>query len=87
MGDWWSYEDGKFPHTRLEAAVGFDRDEVKVVAITYEEMRKGCWDPTARLADMDANWTEASMCFPSLPPVLRPDASSRPRTRSWPTSA
>jgi predicted TIM-barrel fold metal-dependent hydrolase len=65
--DWWLYEDKKIPQTRLSAAVGFDRDEVKVTGITYEEMRKGCWDPTARLEDMDANWTEAQMCFPSFP--------------------
>jgi len=65
--DWWLYEDKKIPQTRLSAAVGFDRDEVKVTGITYEEMRPGCWDPKARLEDMDANWTEAQMCFPSFP--------------------
>ena len=65
--DWWLYEDKKIPQTRLSAAAGFDRDEVKVTGITYEEMRKGCWDPKARLEDMDANWTEAQLCFPSFP--------------------
>jgi predicted TIM-barrel fold metal-dependent hydrolase len=65
--DWWRYEDKLIPHTRLSAAVGFDRDDVKITAITYDEMRKGCWDPKARLEDMDANWTEAQMCFPSFP--------------------
>ena len=65
--DWWLYEDKRVPQTRLSAAAGFDRDEVKVVGITYEEMRKGCWDPKARIEDMDANWTEAQMCFPSFP--------------------
>ncbi len=35
--------------------MGFDRDDVKITAITYDEMRKGCWDPKARLEDMDAN--------------------------------
>jgi predicted TIM-barrel fold metal-dependent hydrolase len=65
--DWWHYEDLLIPQTRLSAAVGFDRDDVKIVAITYDEMRKGCWDPGARLEDMDANWTEAQMCFPSFP--------------------
>jgi len=67
LADWWIYEDKKVPQTRLAAAVGFDRDEVKVVGITYEEMRKGCWDQKARLEDMDANWTEAQMCFPTFP--------------------
>ena len=65
--DWWIYEDKKIPQTRLSAAAGFDRDEVKVVGITYEEMRKGCWDPAARIADLDMNWTEAQMSFPSFP--------------------
>ncbi|MCB9387016.1 MAG: amidohydrolase [Microthrixaceae bacterium] len=64
-GDWWTFEGQQYPLTRLEAAVGFDRDEVKVVPITYDGMRKGCWDRDARLEDMDANWTEASMAFPS----------------------
>ncbi len=65
--DWWHYEDKQIPTTRLSAAVGFDRDDVKITAITYDEMRKGCWDPKARLEDMDVNWTEAQMCFPSFP--------------------
>lgn len=65
--DWWHYEDKAIPQTRLSAAVGFDRDEVKITAITYDEMRKGCWDPKARIEDMDANWTDAQMCFPSFP--------------------
>ena len=65
--DWWVYEDKKIPQTRLSAAVGFDRDDVKVVGITYEEMRRGCWDPKARLEDMDVNHTDAQMCFPSFP--------------------
>ena len=64
-GDWWLYDDLQLPLTRLEAAVGFDRDDVKVVGITYDEMRPGCWDRDARLADMDANGVEASLCFPS----------------------
>ena len=67
LGDWWVYEDKQIPQTRLSAAVGFDRDEVKVVGITYDEMRDGCYDPKARLADMDENWTEAQMAFPSFP--------------------
>jgi predicted TIM-barrel fold metal-dependent hydrolase len=65
--DWWHYEDKKIPTTRLSAAVGFDRDEVKITAITYDEMRPGCFDPVARLEDMDVNHVEASLCFPSFP--------------------
>ena len=35
--------------------------------ITYEEMRPGCYQVAARLADMDVNWVEASLCFPMFP--------------------
>ena len=65
VGDWWQFEDLQLPLTRLEAAAGFPRSEVTVSPITYEEMRKGCWDRDARIADMEANWMEASLCFPS----------------------
>ncbi|HUF84541.1 MAG TPA: amidohydrolase family protein, partial [Acidimicrobiia bacterium] len=65
--DWWVYEDKRIPQTRLSAAVGFDRDEVKITAITYEEMRPGCYDPKARLEDMDVNWVDASLSFPTFP--------------------
>jgi predicted TIM-barrel fold metal-dependent hydrolase len=65
--DWWLYEDKRIPQTRLSAAAGFDRDEVKVTGITYEEMRRGCWDPKARVEDMEMNHVEASLAFPSFP--------------------
>lgn len=65
--DWWFYEDKQIPHTRLAAAAGFDREDVKITAITYDEMRDGCYDQKARLADMDVNGVEASLCFPTFP--------------------
>jgi predicted TIM-barrel fold metal-dependent hydrolase len=65
--DWWLYEDKRVPQTRLSAAAGFSREEVKVTGITYEEMRDGCYDPVARLSDMDMNHTEAQMSLPSFP--------------------
>jgi len=67
MCDWWWYEDLRWPQTRLSAAVGFDRDEVKITAITYDEMRPGCYEPKARLEDMDVNHVEASLSFPTFP--------------------
>ena len=35
--------------------------------MTYDDMRPGCYDPKARLDDMDVNWVEASLCFPTFP--------------------
>src|SRR5689334_19272870 len=65
--DWWFCEDLRYPLTRVMAAAGYPRDEVTVTPITMDDMRKGCWDAKARLADMDMNWTEASLCFPTFP--------------------
>jgi predicted TIM-barrel fold metal-dependent hydrolase len=65
--DTWVYEDLVYTHKRMVAAVGYPREEMTMTPITYDEMRPGCYDKVARLEDMDANWTEASMCFPTLP--------------------
>ncbi|MFG2178858.1 amidohydrolase family protein [Streptomyces abikoensis] len=65
--DWWVYEGLRFPYKRVIAAVGFSRDEMTLEGITREEMRRGCWDPKARLADMDLGHVEASLCFPTFP--------------------
>ena len=35
--------------------------------MTYEEMRPGCYQQRPRLDDMDLNWVEASLCFPTFP--------------------
>ena len=35
--------------------------------VTFEEMRPGCYDPAARLADMDVAGIEASLNFPTFP--------------------
>ncbi len=67
FADFWCYEDIKVPMRRIITAVGFDVEDRTMLPVTYEEMRKGCWDQTARLADMDANHTEASLCFPTFP--------------------
>jgi predicted TIM-barrel fold metal-dependent hydrolase len=65
--DWWFYEDLRRPLTRLDTAVGFDRDQITLTGITYEEMRQGSYLLAERLADMDENHVEASMCFPTFP--------------------
>jgi len=65
--DWWYYEDLRRPLLRLDAAVGYPRDEVTLKGVTYEDMRPGAWQLGPRLADMDANWIEASLCFPTFP--------------------
>src|SRR6202034_3941549 len=65
--DTWVYEDIVYTHKRMVAAVGFPREEMTMTPITYDDMRPGCFDPKARLEDMDVNWVEASACYPTFP--------------------
>jgi predicted TIM-barrel fold metal-dependent hydrolase len=65
--DWWLYEDLAKTIPQVNACVGTPREEWSVRPIAYDEMRPGCWQAAARLADMDLNHTERSMCFPSVP--------------------
>jgi predicted TIM-barrel fold metal-dependent hydrolase len=65
--DWWFYEDLRRPLLRLDAAAGYDRDEVDLRAVTYEQMRPGAFAVEPRLVDMDMNWIDASLCFPTFP--------------------
>lgn len=65
--DWWFIEDLRYPLTRVMAAAGYSREEVTISPITMEDMREGCWEQSARLADMDVNHVEASLCFPTFP--------------------
>lgn len=85
IGDWWVYEDLHRPLTRLDTAVGYDRDEIKLEVITYEQMRPGSYDVPQRLADMDVNHVQSALCFPTFPAsAARP--SPRPRTGTWGSS-
>ena len=67
QADCWFFEDLVYVHKRHVAAVGFDRDDMTMSPITYDEMRPGCYEPGARLQDMDVNHVEASLCFPTFP--------------------
>jgi predicted TIM-barrel fold metal-dependent hydrolase len=67
MMDWWLYEDLAKPVQKVVACVGFPVDEHTTGPIAYADMRPGCYDQKARLADMDVNWTERSLCFPYIP--------------------
>jgi predicted TIM-barrel fold metal-dependent hydrolase len=62
----WAYEDNLFPNIGLNAVVGRPADEWSMEPARFDEMRKGCWDIHARIADMDVGGIWASLCFPSL---------------------
>jgi predicted TIM-barrel fold metal-dependent hydrolase len=67
QADCWIYEDLVYIHKRHVAAVGFDRDDMTMSPMTYDEMRPGCYEPKARVDDMELNWVEASLSFPTFP--------------------
>ena len=62
----WEYEGDLYPNIGLNAVVGRPKDEWSMEPANFDEMRKGCWDIHARVADMDAAGIAASVCFPSL---------------------
>src|SRR5690606_13597546 len=63
----WVYEDRQIVTTGLNAVAGKTREEFSPEPITYEDMREGCYEPAARVADMDQGNVLASMLFPSFP--------------------
>jgi len=62
----WEYEGNHYPNIGLNAVVGRPPEEWSMEPARFDEMRKGCWDIDARIADMDLAGTWASLCFPSL---------------------
>jgi len=65
--DCWFYEDLVYINKRHVAAVGYARDDMTMSPITYDEMRAGCYEPKARVEDMEMNWVDKSLCFPTFP--------------------
>ena len=64
--DLWLYDDLVWAIPRGMSQVDH-LEEPSARSITYDEMAKGSYDQAARIAAMDANHTEASLCFPSFP--------------------
>ena len=62
----WHYEEGQYPNIGLNAVVGRRRDQWSMEPANFDEMRPGCWDIEARIADMDLAGIAGSLCFPSL---------------------
>jgi predicted TIM-barrel fold metal-dependent hydrolase len=77
-GDAWIYEDELiYVHKRhvaipLEATPGgdkskFDRSKMTMTAMTYDDMRPGCYDRDARVTEFEENWVDGSLPFPTFP--------------------
>jgi predicted TIM-barrel fold metal-dependent hydrolase len=51
---------------KVQASAGFAPNDIGLTPIGYDEMRPGCYDPKARLADMDLINVERSLSFPNI---------------------
>ncbi|TQM11254.1 amidohydrolase family protein [Pseudonocardia kunmingensis] len=63
----WKYEDRIYPYIGLNAVAGKKPEEFGVEPIRYDDMIPGCYDPKARLADMDIDGVWGAINFPSFP--------------------
>ncbi len=61
----WVFDGQAYPQVGLNAVVGRSKDESPMEPVRFDQMRRGCWDPDARLADMDLAGIWASLNFPS----------------------
>jgi predicted TIM-barrel fold metal-dependent hydrolase len=77
-GDAWIYEDRliyvnkKFVAIPLSATPdgtveSFDRTVMTMTAVTYDDMRPGCYERDARVKDFELNWVDGSLPFPTFP--------------------
>ena len=64
--DYWVYDGKRYPSSGLSAVAGKSKEEFSPEPLPYSEMRPGCYDPKARLEDMDQAGILASLCFPTI---------------------
>ncbi|MGW5382523.1 amidohydrolase family protein [Nocardia sp. NPDC003963] len=64
--DCWVYDGKRFPSSGLSAVAGKEKEEFSPKPLSYSEMRPGCYDPVARLEDMDRAGILASLSFPTI---------------------
>jgi predicted TIM-barrel fold metal-dependent hydrolase len=67
IADWWVFEDVVRGTPLVMACAGYPEEEYSMMPMRFADMRTGCYDPTARLADMDEARIERSLNFPNYP--------------------
>ncbi|HKY13276.1 MAG TPA: amidohydrolase family protein [Microthrixaceae bacterium] len=65
--EFWVYEDRQIITSGLNAVAGKSKEEFSPEPIGYADMREGCYEPAARVADMDQGRVLSSLMFPSFP--------------------
>jgi predicted TIM-barrel fold metal-dependent hydrolase len=61
----WEFEGARYSQVGMNAVAGRRPETVSVEPFRFEQMRPGCFDAAARVADMDINGVWASLNFPS----------------------
>jgi predicted TIM-barrel fold metal-dependent hydrolase len=61
----WEFGDERIPQIGLSAFAGRRIEDASREPVRFSEMRAGCYDIEARVADMDVNGVWASLNFPS----------------------
>ncbi|MFM7735039.1 MAG: amidohydrolase, partial [Alphaproteobacteria bacterium] len=61
----WVFEDTPYFQVGFMCVAGRAREDQRLEPARFEEMRRGCWDPAARIRDMDINGVWASLNYPS----------------------
>jgi predicted TIM-barrel fold metal-dependent hydrolase len=61
----WEFEGGRYTQVGMNAVAGRRPETVKIEPFRFDQMRPGCYDVDARVADMDINGVWASVNFPS----------------------
>jgi predicted TIM-barrel fold metal-dependent hydrolase len=62
----WEFDGGRFTQVGMNAVAGRRPNSYGLEPFRFEQMRRGCWDVTARVHDMDLNGVWASLSFPSM---------------------
>src|SRR3546814_2672683 len=71
MGDMFVVEGSAVPIPMgLVAAAGKDPSEIRTKGTRFEELHRGGWDPTARLAEQDGDGVAAEIIYPTVGMVL-----------------
>jgi predicted TIM-barrel fold metal-dependent hydrolase len=63
----WEYEGRIYPYIGLNAVAGKKPEEYGVEPTRYSDMLPGCYDPHARVLDMEIDGVQAGLSFPSFP--------------------
>ncbi len=61
----WEFDGQRYTQVGMNAVAGRRPECVTLEPTRFEDMRRGCWDIDARIADMDVNGVWASLNFPS----------------------